>query len=356
MISALGAFPRRLEAVSSSTCAMAASSLYAGSTALTAVDSATWDASASSCALAISYGPLIRFCGGVHGANRSMTTIPVSSTLAATAPTPIRGQRWRHHRAASAPSTSATPRYQYASSFVLSQSQLWNTTTLHAANTSMPARKSSSRGAGTSPRARVAIAPTRPGIHRQAATITATTESGTATPTLTIQNPHHSGATSWRNAWPTARNAPPAEMSILPDALASQPGSNHGYALPAAADPCGATATWTRRGAASTADTASSASHPRRECRSASTSSTRASAMNVWMCTSGSSPSNPPATANVDHAFPGSRHAATTRIRVTSAVAKPYAMVRCGSHQASSGVYHCMSGNGAGPPSDGSPS
>src|SRR5438105_1623820 len=206
MISALGAFPRRLEAVSSSTCAMAASSLYAGSTALTAVDSATWDASASSCALAISYGPLIRFCGGVHGANRSMTTIPVSSTLAATAPTPIRGQRWRHHRAASAPSTSATPRYQYASSFVLSQSQLWNTTTLHAANTSMPARKSSSRGAGTSPRARVAIAPTRPGIHRQAATITATTESGTATPTLTIQNPHHSGPTSWRNAWPPARN------------------------------------------------------------------------------------------------------------------------------------------------------
>ena len=47
---------------------------------------------------------------------------------------------------------------------------------------------------------------------------------------------------------------------------------------------------------------------------------------------------------------------ASTSMSTEIAAANPKSSVRCGSHHAMSGVYHCMFGSGAVPPSDGNPS
>src|ERR1700688_2053345 len=192
------------------------------------------DASCSSCVFAIVYGPVIALAGGVHGRSRRTTSVPVRSTGATSTIAATRGHARRHQCAASAPISNPMTRYQYTSNFVLSQFQDWNTTRLQAAKTTSAPSVSSSRGTGN---ALVSERPTFQPPSRAAVAIATKARSGTAIPRLATQNPHQRPVPSTPTAWTAPVNTLPIESVSLPlgsamvPALASHPGSSHGYTL-----------------------------------------------------------------------------------------------------------------------------
>ena len=78
--------------------------------------------------------------------------------------------------------------------------------------------------------------------------------------------------------------------------------------------------------------------------------------MSVCTWTIGRRPTSTPASTNASQLLPPDDAPERTSRSTLSAVANPKSSVRCGSHHAMSGVYHCMFGSGAVPPSDGRPS
>ncbi len=128
----------------------------------------------------------------------------------------------------------AMTRYQYTSSLVLSQFQDWKTTRLQAAKMISAPSASSSSGTGN---AAVITRPTCRPPSRATAAIATTASSGTAMPRLANQNPHHCGVPSIATAWMAPVNTLPIDNGSRPlgfaavPALASHPGSSHGYTL-----------------------------------------------------------------------------------------------------------------------------
>ena len=122
-----------------------------------------------------------------------------------------------------------------------------------------------------------------------------------------------------------------------------QPGSNHGYLLPRATDPWGASMSWITRGAATSAATPAKSSQARRHRIAARPMAMTAMAKRLWTWMIGRSPTRSPATPTSKSRARARSKTARRSTRDATTTSKPSMRVRWGSHQAKSGVYHAWS-------------
>ena len=209
----------------------------------------------------------------------------------------------------------------------------------------MQASRKRTAAGGTMPRTRPAARPIDWSRKRRPIASSSTARvRGTATPRLTSQKPQYL-ALKGRVRVSTIAVArleavmawPGAATVTAPDI---HPGSSHGYWLPRAAEPWGASTSWIRRGAATTAATPAKSSQARRQRINARPAAMTATAKRLCTWMTGSSPTRRPATATSKSRARARSKTARSSTRDATTTSKPSIRVRWGSHQANSGVYH----------------